>query len=250
MLGFVRAGFEILGSYDRKRIVAKNLALNFPELPHRLEDVTTLSARDVRCHFGFQSVDVVFGGPPCQGFSVFGKRRFINGDTGAPEPDERNELTLSYIDLAIGLRPKVVFMENVKGMLSAMRGRRRYIDVVQSRFENAGYETQCNTVKCAEYGVPQKRERLVLVAVDPVYKFLWPEPKYFEDPKPWQRGFTTVGDVISDLIDESTYDSNFSHVPMAHKPLVVERLKLIPPGGKLPESDLPLHLRSGIERPM
>jgi DNA (cytosine-5)-methyltransferase 1 len=245
MLGFIRAGFEVLGSYDRKRIVAKNLALNFPGVPHRLEDVSELTANDVRRHFGIQSVDVVFGGPPCQGFSVFGKRRFVNGPIGSTERDERSELTLSYIDLTIALRPKIIFMENVKGMLSAIRGRRTYIDIVQGRLEKAGYKVQCNIVNCAEYGVPQKRERLLLVAVDPQYEFLWPPPKYFEDPKPWQRGFTTVGDVIADLIDDTTYSPEFSHVPMAHKQLVVERYKLIPQGGKLPEGELPPHLRAG-----
>jgi len=245
MLGFLRAGVDVLGSYDRKRIVNQNLALNFPDVPHRLEDVSKLTADDVRQHFQFESIDIVFGGPPCQGFSVFGKRRFINGSTASPDRDERNELTLSYIDLTIALKPKIIFMENVKGMLSAMRGRRRYIDIVQSRLEKAGYKVHYNVVNCAEYGVPQSRERLLLVAVDPVYEFVWPAPKYFACPKPWQRGFTTVGDVISDLMDDVTYDAGFSHVPMAHKRLVVERYKLIPQGGKLPEGDLPLRLRAG-----
>jgi DNA (cytosine-5)-methyltransferase 1 len=245
MLGFVRAGFEILGSYDRKRIVTKNLALNFPDVPHRLEDVLKLTSKDVRQHFGFQSVDVVFGGPPCQGFSVFGKRRFVNRPTAPPERDDRNELTLTYIDLAIALRPKIIFMENVKGMLSATRGRRTYIGIVKGRLEKAGYKVHCDVVNCAEYGVPQKRERLVLVASDPEFEFLWPAPKYFENPKQWQRGFTTVGDVIADLVDPTTYSAEFSHLPMAHKPLVIERYKLIPPGGRLPESELPEHLRSG-----
>ena len=245
MLGFLRAGFEVLGSYDRKRIVFQNLALNFPQVPHRLHDISQLTADAVREHFNFQSADVVFGGPPCQGFSIFGKRRFINSGTGLPERDERNELTISYIDLAIALKPKIIFLENVKGMLSAMRGRRRYTDILQERLENAGYQIQSKVVNCAEYGVPQIRERLVLVAVNPAYEFVWPAPKYFEHPKPWQRRFTTVGDVISDLMDEATYDPAFSHVPMVHKHLVVERYKLIPPGGKLPESSLPPHLRTG-----
>jgi DNA (cytosine-5)-methyltransferase 1 len=76
-------------------------------------------------------------------------------------------------------------------------------------------------------------------------KFTWPEPKYFENPKSWQRPWPTVADFISDLDDPELYSAEFSHVPMDHKPLVVERYKLIPPGGRLPEDALPQRLRKG-----
>jgi DNA (cytosine-5)-methyltransferase 1 len=196
MLGFVRAGFRVLASYDRKTIVAKNAALNFPDIPHRLQDIVALTPQDVRDQIAAESVDVVFGGPPCQGFSIFGNRRFVNKAPTAKGPDERNELTLAYIDMAVALAPKAIFMENVKGMLSASRGSSRYLDIVEARLKRAGYSVQHQLVNCADYGVPQTRERLLLVAVRPDIDFVWPSPKYLLNPKSWQRPYSCVGDVI------------------------------------------------------
>ena len=98
---------------------------------------------------------------------------------------------------------------------------------------------------CATYGVPQLRERFILIAWKKGLEFQWPEPKHVSEPKSWQRRFVTVGDVITDLMDPSTHGDEFSHVPMNHKELVVERYKLIPEGGRLPEDGLPDELRKG-----
>ena len=93
--------------------------------------------------------------------------------------------------------------------------------------------------------MPQQRERFILVACKKGLVFKWPEPKYFNEPKSWQRPFVTVGDVISDLMDPVSCGDEFSHAPMAHKELVVERYKLIPEGGRLPDTGLPDHLKKG-----
>ena len=245
MLGFVRAGFDVTASYDRKRIVDRNHAMNFPQIPHHHRDLTELDADDVLQDCGGRQPDVVFGGSPCQGFSIFGNRRFRNTRGHRPETDERNELTLKFVDLALGLGPKVVLLENVKGLLNTPRFESTYLDEVVRRFENGGYRVDHRLLNAADYGVPQRRERLVLVALKAGLPWSWPPVKYFAAPKSWQRPYVTVGDVISDLADPETHDSEFSHVPMAHKELVVERYKLIPEGGRLPERDLPDHLRKG-----
>lgn len=245
MLGFANAGVEVLASYDMKNSVDRNCATNFPSIRHVRADVGALTVADVKQHTAGRSVDVVFGGPPCQGFSIFGRRRFVNTQKHRPEDDERNELSLKFIELAIELRPRVIFMENVKGFVSTRRGTSSYLTEVEERLRASGYEYDCRVINCASYGVPQSRERFVLVAWKEGLCFRWPEAKHFAEPKAWQRSVVTVGDVITDLMDPATYSEAFSHVPMNHKELVVERYKLIPEGGRLPEATLPDHLRKG-----
>lgn len=234
-LGFLNSGYAVLSSYDMKNSVARNMDVNFPEIQHFTRDVNSLSESDVKHACGSRTIDVVFGGPPCQGFSIFGRRRFVNTQGHVPENDERNEVSLKYIELAIQLRPKAIFMENVKGFTSTQRGTTTYLHEVETLLTKAGYLFEHRVLNCADYGVPQARERFILVAWQQEFTFIWPEPKHFSQPKSWQRPYVTVGDVISDLIDPSSHDADFSHVPMAHKPLVVERYKLIPEGKRLPE---------------
>ncbi len=245
MLGFQNAGFRTLASYDIKNSVERNLKLNFPHVPHFRDDVATLAASKVREHIGQAKVDVVFGGPPCQGFSIFGRRRFVHTKNHRPEEDERNEVSLSYVDLAVGLNPKVIFLENVKGFMSTTRGTSSYLAQVEEKLVEAGYVPEYRLINCAAHGVPQLRERLILIACKSGFVFEWPKAKHHADPKPWQRPYVTIGDVISDLIDPATCDESFSHMPMKHKELVVERYKLIPEGGRLPETGLPPELRKG-----
>ena len=103
-------------------------------------------------------------------------------------------------------------------------------------------------LNCASYGVAQARERFILVAWKKGLEFSWPKPKFYETPKAWQRPYVTVGDVISDLMDPATQSDQFSHVPMNHKELVVERYRLIPEGGRLPEGDYQNIYRRAIVR--
>lgn len=244
-LGFLNAGVHIRASYDLKKSVARNFELNFPDLHHEIADVAALSVADVRSAVGPHDVDIVFGGPPCQGFSIFGRRRFVNTRDHRPDEDERNEVSIRFIELAIGLSPRAIFMENVKGFLSTPRGDSTYLAEVEAKLKQAGYEFEHRVVNCAGYGVPQSRERFILVAWKAGMEFVWPEPKHFTEPKPWQRRVMTVGDAITDLMDPSRHSEEFSHVPMNHKELVVERYKLIPEGGRLPERTLPEALRQG-----
>ena len=244
-LGFMNAGFNLLASYDRKSIVDRNIKLNFPSLKHHHCDITTLTSAEVIAGLPADQVDVVFGGSPCQGFSIFGKRRFVNTQGHRPEDDERNGLATAYIRLAIAIRPRVIVLENVKGITSTPLGASTYVEVIEGLLRDAGYVPSGRVLNCADYGVPQLRERFLLIAVQEGIDFRWPVPKYHADPKAWQRPYLTVGDVITDLMDPSTEGLEFSHAPMKHKPLLVERYKLIPEGGNLPEHNLPAHLQKG-----
>lgn len=245
MLGFLNAGVKVRASYDLKKSVSRNAELNFPDINHQLADIAELSAEEVKEAVGPHNIDIIFGGPPCQGFSIFGRRRFVNTQDHKPDQDIRNEVSIKFIELAIKLSPRAIFMENVKGFVSTQRGETDYLSEVESRLRIAGYELEHHVVNCAGYGVPQSRERFILIAWKTGSTFIWPEPKHFAQPKAWQRRFMTVGDAITDLVDASRYSDEFSHVPMNHKELVVERYKLIPEGGRLPEKTLPDALRQG-----
>jgi DNA-methyltransferase (dcm)/DNA-methyltransferase (dcm) len=245
LLGFANAGFEVLASFDRKRIVDRNIGINRPSLWHAHQDINDMTAADIEAVADRGPVDVVFGGSPCQGFSIFGNRRFVNTRGHEPDKDDRNELTPAFIRRAVQLNPRIIVLENVKGLVSTPRGSTTYLDYVLSLLAESGYEADWRILNCADFGVPQLRERFVLVAWRPDIEFRWPQPKYYENPRLWQRPYVTVADVITDLMDPSTIDPDFSHVPMQHKPLVVERYKLIPEGGRLPEKDLPPHLARG-----
>ena len=243
-LGFERAGFDILASYDRKSIVAKNHELNFPGVKHVHVDLNEIDPSKIRSDVGDVDIDVVFGGPPCQGFSVFGKRRFIRTRKHETTSDPRDELSVRFVQVATALQPKFIFFENVKGLVSAQRGTKPFLSTLLEMLSAAGYSAEWRIVNSADFGVPQLRQRLIVVA-SRGFHFDWPEPKFFAEPKPWQRPYATVGDSISDLADHTSYERDFSHVPMNHGPLVVERHKLIPEGGRLPERELPEHLRRG-----
>jgi len=245
MSGFINAGYDILVSYDQKNSVEKNLSLNFPGLTHVRADIGSLTIEQIQEKLHGRKIDVVIGGPPCQGFSIFGRRRFINTKDHQPDKDERNELAIKYLELAIGLKPKAIFFENVKGFVSTQRGSSSYSKVATAMLHKAGFEVESKVVNCAAYGIPQLRERFILLAWKHGYQFQWPENKHFVEPKPWQKPYVTVGDVISDLMDPSTCSLEFSHAPMNHKELVVARYELIAEGGRLPENDLPEHLAKG-----
>src|SRR5439155_8780717 len=99
MLGFRNAGVEILASYDMKASEARNCEVNFSQINHVRADVGALTVSDVQEQTNGRPVDIVFGGPPCQGFSIFGRRRFVNTKQHRPEDDERNELSLKFVEL-------------------------------------------------------------------------------------------------------------------------------------------------------
>lgn len=244
-LGFMRCGYDIRASIDRKRIVSENLSVNFPELPHHHVDVNEMTPEQLRSIVGDVDVDVVFGGSPCQGFSMFGQRRFVNTRAHSLADDPRNHLTTKYLTLAASLKPRMILLENVKGLLNAPLGNSSYLEQSTAILEDASYRVEFKLINCAQFGIPQARERVILLAIREDVPFVWPEQKFFAEPKPWQDGYVTVWDVIADLADPATHSAEFSHVPMNHKDLLVRRYELIPEGGRLPESQLPAELQKG-----
>ncbi|PSB01907.1 DNA cytosine methyltransferase [Merismopedia glauca] len=155
-LGFEQAGFDVLAAVEIDPIHCATHKFNFPFWTILCKSVTETTGLEIRqiSGIGNREIDVVFGGPPCQGFSLIGKRTF---------EDPRNHLVFHFIRLVLELKPKYFVMENVKGM--TLGKHREFLDEIISRFTANGYIIQRNyqVLNAAKYGVPQQRERLFLL---------------------------------------------------------------------------------------
>ena len=155
-LGFEQAGFDVLASVEIDPIHCATHEYNFPMWTAICASVTEISGDDIRqrSKIGDREVDVVFGGPPCQGFSMMGKRAF---------DDPRNQLVSHFMRLVKELNAKYFVMENVKGL--TLGNHRQFLDEVIENFEENGYHiiNPYKVLDASHFGVPQHRERLFLI---------------------------------------------------------------------------------------
>jgi len=236
-IGFEQSGFTINLCIDNNAQVEKTHYRNFPHIPFLNRDIYNVDINEIK-KITKGRIDVIIGGPPCQGFSTIGKRSSSNPDK-RKESDARNELVLTYVKLISALKPKFIVMENVKGILTMKNG--NYIKTVISELKKVGYNVDYRVINMADYGVPQIRERVIILGNSIGLPVVFPEPDHAEFPaediKPWVNCWT----VISDL--EGMGDSpSINHVSLKHTPPIIERYKLIPEGGRLPEDSLPTEI--------
>jgi len=220
--GFSDAGFEPIKSFEFWNPAIETHKLNYPHIPIDSRDVRNVSDEDLLEYKG--KVDIIVGGPPCQGFSTIGKRLV---------KDPRNELVFEFIRFVERIRPKVFLMENVRGLLSVNSGSLR--EIISDEFRAIGYKNiHCKVLCAADYGVPQMRYRVFFIGtredIDKDINF--PEPLIKE-----KKEYVTVGSAIGDLID--SYEKLPNHVPMKHNKIVIERMKYIKEGEGLPKSGVP-----------
>lgn len=243
-IGFARAGLRPLLCADNSKKVYATHEHNYPNIPFILGDLGLPEVQRSVVEAVTSEPFVIVGGPPCQGFSVFGKRRLASRQDYDPRADPRNRLVFSFVDLVAKLNPRWVVMENVVGFASLDGG--RFVEQVVAELELIGYSNvEHRILDAADYGVPQRRRRFVLIANRTGHVIPWPKQKFFETPLDWQKPYRTVGEAIGDLAEESSYQRHTCHVPMNHKPLQVERYKLIPEGRKLDIDALPPELKKG-----
>lgn len=155
-LGLERAGFDVRAAVEFDPVHAAIHELNFP-LPHTAticESVRDLDGDDIRCAAGLKrdEIDLVAGGPPCQGFSLIGHRVL---------DDPRNNLVDQFRRLVVELQPRAFVMENVPGMATGQH--HRLLDELLERFDRDGYEVRHDILNAAHFGVPQDRRRLFLI---------------------------------------------------------------------------------------
>ena len=242
-IGFEKAGFDILFSSDFDSSVAKTHKANWPDVPFIHGDLSNKAIyKDIEARFGDHEVDILFGGPPCQGFSMYGKRRFIHTKNYDPHVDDRNKLIFTFLDYVKLLKPKWFLMENVAGIVNLDNG--SFIKALLEDIKKLGYDDcEYRVINTADYGVPQTRKRFILIANRTGHIIPWPKPKYFSEPEDWQIPYRNIKEVISSLDTNTAYKTFKNHAPMKHDEKVMERFSFIKEGKKLDPEDLPEKLK-------
>lgn len=198
-IGFSDAGFDIVSSVEIEQKFCDTLKLNtgkgkrFHHSKVHCIDIKLLSGK------GLGHIDFIIGGPPCQTFSAAGRR--ANGVAGTT--DERGVLFREYVRLLKELSPKGFLFENVYGIVSAQNGE-AWREILET-FSKVGYKLFYRIVDAADYGVPQHRERLLIVGLkEGVFKF--PRPTHGPDSldqEPFYNAETAIEGIVSQEPDES-----------------------------------------------
>ena len=162
--GFEKAGYNILLGIDNDSKALETFELNHYGAKSICGDITEVTyEEDIKPLIGDQKIDGIIGGPPCQGMSLSGPRKF---------DDPRNKLYLSYIRLVKEIQPKAFVIENVPGLVGLFCGQIK--DSIIEKFTEMGYQIQYKILCAADYGVPQNRKRVVFVGIKKG-EFVYPE---------------------------------------------------------------------------
>lgn len=190
-LGFEQAGFDIAAAVEIDPIHCATHEYNFPNTKVICASVVDLTGEEVRhkAHLEGVDIDVVFGGAPCQGFSLIGKRAL---------DDPRNRLVFHYVRLVSELQPKYFVFENVKGLTLGKHS--EFLHELVVALESAGYDiaNPYRVLNAADFGVPQDRQRLFVIGARRGLSV----PNY---PKPFVQR-TTVWEAIGDLPDADQFE--------------------------------------------
>ncbi len=189
-LGFSQAGFKIAAAFDHDQRCIDAHSKNFPRCESTRVDLGTVTGRTLRKRgkLGKTHIDVLFGGPPCGGFSIAGQR--------APG-DPRNKLLLRFAQLVTDIRPSYFVLENVRGLV--MGDANKVLQSFLRSVEKAGYETvrPVRVLNAADYGVPQRRERVFVLGCRAGLVL----PAYPLAVTPADSGRrVTVADAVEDLV--------------------------------------------------
>lgn len=155
-LGFEQAGFDVVAAVEIDPVHCAVHKYNFPDTAVIPRSVAGLSAAEIRLAAGIgdSPVDCVFGGPPCQGFSMIGQRVL---------DDPRNSLVLEFVRIVAELDAKTFVFENVKGLTVGKH--KAFLEELVRAFDKAGYHMRLpwHVLNAANYGTPQQRQRLILM---------------------------------------------------------------------------------------
>jgi DNA (cytosine-5)-methyltransferase 1 len=197
-LGFKQAGYSILYANDKDVAAVKTYKENFPEAVCSNEDINSLNFDDILADIGMKSgeLDILIGGPPCQGFSTAGTRFW---------DDPRNHLLSSYVKALETLSPKWFIMENVEGLLTSNKG--KYVFEAACAFIKLGYDIRIEKIYSQEYGIPQRRKRVLIVGNRIGHDFKMPEPTLKVSGKIFRNSNVTIGHAINSL-PEATNDKS------------------------------------------
>lgn len=193
-LGFMSAGYNIIWAIDNNKNAVETYKKNIGN--HIiLEDINKIDLNDI------PKADVIIGGPPCQSFSLAGKRNV---------EDSRGRLVWRYLDIIKKIKPKAFVFENVTGLMSAKNtDGDKIVELLQTEFKKIDYKVSLKILNAADYGVPQKRRRVIIVGLNNNKEFSFPVPKYSEKGNNGLKKYISVEEALGDL--PSTFSKNATY---------------------------------------
>jgi DNA (cytosine-5)-methyltransferase 1 len=217
--GLVKAGFNPIASVEVNPIASATYQRNFPNCNHFCGEIEKFSPDLVLNQINSSPVHLIVGGPPCQGFSVAGKR----------DPnDPRNRLFQEFVRVVSQVRPWYVVIENVPGILTIQKGAIK--QAICEELEAIGYShVSIAILESADYGVPQIRPRAIFIANRFGMDNPYPKPQFTSEQ------YKPIESAISDL-PEYTRIPEINHEWTRHSSEYMERIAKVPPGGSLYES--------------
>jgi DNA (cytosine-5)-methyltransferase 1 len=222
-LGLIQTGaYEIVLANDLNKDACATYRLNLGD---------HIFCGDIRSISAFPSAELVVGGPPCQGFSSANPNRAFD--------DPRNWLFKEYVRVLDSVKPVAFLMENVSGILTLENG--LVFELIKNGFEESGYKISHCVLNAADFGVPQNRNRVILVGVREGVKARFNFPQPVINP-PLFGKLQTVADAILKC-SPTADDPNHSIGKLTE--LNAERLSHIPPGGSM--INCPKHLQNGSD---
>ncbi len=252
--GFEMSDYEILLGIDSRNDCLDTFRHNHKKSKTLCADISKIDKKDITDIIGDKKVDVVVGGPPCQGFSLAWKRDVS---------DKRNRLVLDYVKIIKDIQPKFFVLENVLGLLSMKDDEGNLvIENLKEEFKKIGYNVSYKALFAHHYGVPQKRQRVFIVGNNLGIDFEFPKQTHDDIGKK----FTTVGDAISDLPfledsfgeEDMAYNNKPSseyqktmrknsqtlknHIKSKHSEQTTKVISFVPEGGN--RKDLPLEYQN------
>ena len=186
--GFIDAGYKIVLGVDKWGDAIETFRHNHEGVKGIVADLLELNPKDVEKDLDLNKIDVIVGGPPCQGFSLAGKRIV---------EDERNQLYKTFVNFVEHFKPKAFLMENVPNIMSMGEGAIKH-QIVKD-FESLGYKVSSKILLASDYGVPQNRKRAFFIGLLNDVEFDFPKP-IFSSHK------ITSKEAISDLPESSILD--------------------------------------------
>lgn len=241
-LGFEQAGFKGCLAIDFWQDALTTYAFNREDAKTFCGDLSSISPSEIKDRYALSDVDVIIGGPPCQGFSVAGKRII---------EDKRNELYKSFVNFVRVFKPKAFVMENVPTILTMGDGAIK--DAILADFSKLGYKVTYKVLTASDYGVPQNRRRAVFVGLSYGTSFEFPIPSIDRHvtseealsdlpENSMENGSPYISGPLSEFQIYAREGSNgvFNHEITIHTAKTQQIISMVPDGGNY--KDLPEEL--------
>lgn len=225
-LGFDNAGFKNLLAVEFNKDFAETYKKNFPRHNLIVDDIKNVTEKQIYDIIKSEKVDVIIGGPPCQGFSIAGNigRNFID--------DARNRLFKEFVRFVKIIKPRMFVLENVAAMERHNKG--KTIKEIVSSFKEIGYDIKYKVLNAVNYGVPQERRRIFIVGTLGENSFEYPQES---------DNIVTVKEAIDDLpkLENGETSEIPNHTAMKHSDQMLEKMSYVSDGGN--RNDIPEKLR-------